>query len=210
MGHWRKQMISILITNKCNMACKYCYLGDKSSCDNQPKRVIDVNCAKRAIKDYFDGKHDWVLVQFKEKDTDFMPIPIVAEYRRHKKKWFVSADDTVSIDYYNDTCEPVAFMEIPHYKEATVGDKTARLELNKKELLHVQNDLIHNIYDIKKSVFGEEWWLGCVLSEAEKKLLTKEKEEQLRSYGYYSRLELKEKLDKFEEDNFMEDQCCGG
>ena len=56
MGHWRKQMISILVTNRCNMACKYCYLGDKNIRDEKPKRVIDINFAKRAIKDYFSSQ----------------------------------------------------------------------------------------------------------------------------------------------------------
>ena len=40
MGHWRKEMISILVTNKCNMACKYCYLGDTTVKDEKEKRVI--------------------------------------------------------------------------------------------------------------------------------------------------------------------------
>ena len=56
MGHWRKQMISILVTNHCNMACKYCYLGDKNIRDEKPKKVIDINFAKRAIKDYFSDQ----------------------------------------------------------------------------------------------------------------------------------------------------------
>lgn len=164
----------------------------------------------RPIKEYFEEPHDWVLVQFKEKDTDFMPIPIVAEYRRHKNKWFPIEDDNSFVNYLNDICEPVAFMQIPHYKKVTVGEKTAKLELNKKELYHLQNDLISQIYDIKKAAFGDDYDMGCKLSDREKSLLTKEKETLLKSYGYYSRLELKEKLDKFEEDNFMEDQYCGG
>ena len=163
----------------------------------------------RPIEEYFKEPHDWVLVQFKEKDTGFMPIPIVAEYRKHRNKWFASVDNDISIDYYNNVCEPVAFMEIPHYKKVTIKNKTARLNLNQIELLHLKNDLIHNIYDIKKTVFGDKWQLGCVLGEEEKALLTKEKEWQLRSYGYYERFALLEKLDKFENDNFAEDQCCG-
>lgn len=53
MGHWRKQMISILVTNKCNMCCKYCYLGDTESKQQKEKKVVNINFAKKAIKDYF-------------------------------------------------------------------------------------------------------------------------------------------------------------
>ena len=53
MGHWRKQMISILVTNKCNMACKYCYLGSKDAKNEKEKRLIDIKFAKKAIQDYF-------------------------------------------------------------------------------------------------------------------------------------------------------------
>lgn len=53
MGHWRKEMISILVTNKCNMACRYCYLGDTSIKDEKKKQVVNINFAKKAIKDYF-------------------------------------------------------------------------------------------------------------------------------------------------------------
>lgn len=53
MGHWRKQMISILVTNRCNMACKYCYLGDTNVKERKEKRTVNLNFAKKAIKDYF-------------------------------------------------------------------------------------------------------------------------------------------------------------
>lgn len=91
-----------------------------------------------------------------------------------------------------------------------MGNKTAKLELDKYELHHLQNDVISYIYEIKKIVFGNKWSFGCKLSDEEKSLLTEEKEKQLRTYGYYSRLELKEKLDKFEYDKFPERNCCGG
>ena len=93
-------------------------------------------------------------------------------------------------------------------KEQFNANKVVKLELNKKELYHLQNDIITQIYLIKKSVFGIDYDMGCKLSNKEKSLLTEEKEKMLKIYGYYSRLELKEKLDKFENDNFAEIQSC--
>jgi len=49
MGHFRKKMITIFMTNQCNMRCKYCYLGDSENV----KESIDLKFAKRAIQDYF-------------------------------------------------------------------------------------------------------------------------------------------------------------
>lgn len=53
MGHWRKQMISILMTNQCNMNCKYCYLGSQEKKQEKTRQVVNMKFAKRAIKDYF-------------------------------------------------------------------------------------------------------------------------------------------------------------
>lgn len=55
MGHFRKECISFLMTNACNMRCSYCYLGDKKSkpFDPQAKR-INLDFAKRGIEDFFD------------------------------------------------------------------------------------------------------------------------------------------------------------
>ncbi len=87
--------------------------------------------------------------------------------------------------------------------------KTVTIELTKEELYHLQNDLISYIWNIKKRVFGDAWSFGCRLSEEEKALLTSEKEQELKESGYYSRLELKSKLDKIEEENFDVPQCAG-
>ncbi len=84
MGHWRKQMISILITNKCNMSCKYCYLGDKTVCDDQPKRVIDINFAKRAIKDYF-GEQARPAVRFFADGEPTLEMDIIKELYRYSE-----------------------------------------------------------------------------------------------------------------------------
>ena len=82
--------------------------------------------------------------------------------------------------------------------------KTAKIVLTLSELRHLQNDVIYSIYHIKKTIFGGDYSLETWLSKEETKQLTKEKEQLLKDYGYYSRLELKEKLGKFERENFEE------
>ena len=82
-----------------------------------------------------------------------------------------------------------------------MNDKVT-VELSRKELNHLQNDVIHNIYDIKKSVFGDSWSFGCELSKEELELLNDDMQRKLFSYGYYSRLELKRKLDAIENKSF--------
>ena len=70
----------------------------------------------KRIEEYNPVWMDWVLVQFKERKSGFMPIPMVAE-RRSNGKWFGQCDDTPTEEYLNEFCEAVAFMEIPLYKE---------------------------------------------------------------------------------------------
>lgn len=86
-------------------------------------------------------------------------------------------------------------------------NKIVVVELNKEELKHLINDTIAYIYRIKKTVFGDDWNLGTNISEVD--VLTEEQEEKLRMYGYYSRKELLDKLEKLESDNFQELSCCG-
>lgn len=78
----------------------------------------------------------------------------------------------------------------------------ATLELTYSELCHLQNDVISYIYHIKEIVFGDDWSFGCRLSKEEIDLLDNDKIKQLNDYGYYSRLRLKEKLDRFEKEHF--------
>ena len=61
MGHWRKKMISILLTNRCNMACKYCYLSGGQECKNRPTKKIDLDFAKIGISDYFSMSNTYAV-----------------------------------------------------------------------------------------------------------------------------------------------------
>lgn len=75
------------------------------------------------------------------------------------------------------------------------------VELSKKELTHLINDTISYIYRIKKNVFGDLSF-GVDISEVE--VLTEKQKEMLTMYGYYSRKELYDKLQKIRNDNFPE------
>ena len=50
MGHYRKQMVSVLLTTRCNLACTYCI----TSCNHYQDFDIDPRFARRGISDYFE------------------------------------------------------------------------------------------------------------------------------------------------------------
>ena len=57
MGHARKRQITVFLTTKCNMDCKYCLT---SAIESKPIS-IDVGFAKKGIEDFFDKyKSYWV------------------------------------------------------------------------------------------------------------------------------------------------------
>ena len=74
----------------------------------------------RPINFYFTekGKHDWALVQFKEKATAFTGIPHICEWRKSGKfgeGWHTQDgdDDMATFEYLNDFCSAIAFLEWP-------------------------------------------------------------------------------------------------
>lgn len=74
----------------------------------------------KTIDKYFDNKHDWVIVQFEEKETGFRGLPHIAEYRTGKDKqgWFLQDDEREEyFDYINTICKPIAFCELPIYEK---------------------------------------------------------------------------------------------
>jgi len=86
-------------------------------------------------------------------------------------------------------------------------EKTVTVELTKAELIHLENDLISYIWQIKERAFGDIWNFGTDITEVEK--LTPEQEEELKSSGYYSRKALLDRLKKIEKENFPDVTCCG-
>lgn len=51
MGHCRKDICTIVLTNKCNLNCSYCWVSKTPH--DFPKKVIDLEFAKRGILDYY-------------------------------------------------------------------------------------------------------------------------------------------------------------
>lgn len=49
MAHYRKQMVSVLLTTRCNLGCLYCI----TSCNHVGQLDIDARFARRGIADYF-------------------------------------------------------------------------------------------------------------------------------------------------------------
>lgn len=60
MAHWRKQMISFLVTSDCQLGCVYCYIPKVSKLIAPEDRVIDVDFAVAGMKDFFA----WAKVPF--------------------------------------------------------------------------------------------------------------------------------------------------
>ena len=83
-------------------------LTNSNSEFNQLKKLI----TWKPIEEYFDNKHDWVIVQFEEINTGFRGLPKIAEFRTIDNKWHTEADDKIMDDYLNDMCKPIAFMEL--------------------------------------------------------------------------------------------------
>ena len=81
------------------------------------------------------------------------------------------------------------------------------IELTLPELRHLQNDLISYIWKIKKIVFGDKWNFGTDITEVDQ--LTPKQEQKLKELGYYSRVELLNKLNAFEKIYFPGCECCG-
>jgi radical SAM protein with 4Fe4S-binding SPASM domain len=50
MAHFRKEIISMILTNKCNFKCKYCLADDIK---DGKKQTLDIDFAKQGIDDFF-------------------------------------------------------------------------------------------------------------------------------------------------------------
>ena len=79
---------------------------------NSPFNTLKRLVMWQPMENYFDKQHDWVLVQFEEKDTGFRLLPHVAEFRTIDNKWHTDADDKAMDNYINDMCKPIAFREL--------------------------------------------------------------------------------------------------
>ena len=76
------------------------------------------------IIDYYENKDkyklDWALVQFKETETGFMPLPCVAEYIKRDGVWITQSDRD---RYLCEMCEPIAFMLWKPYEKEDLDEQ---------------------------------------------------------------------------------------
>jgi uncharacterized protein len=57
MAHCRKQQVSFLLTNQCNLNCDYCYINKRDT----PAKRIDLNFAVRGMEDFFSSNNSrWI------------------------------------------------------------------------------------------------------------------------------------------------------
>ena len=78
MAHYRKQQISFLLTNKCNLNCNYCYINKQKNHSTK----LDINFAKCGINDFFNtNKSRWIRF-FAEGETtlEFSLMKQVRDY----------------------------------------------------------------------------------------------------------------------------------
>ena len=72
-------------------------------------------------------------------------------------------------------------------------EKSVNIEINRSELLHLENGLISDIWHIKDVVLGKERsTYGTDLKNEEP--ITEEEKSKLEMYGYYSRKKLLDRL----------------
>ena len=53
MPHYNKQMISLFLTTKCNLRCRYCYNSLERSC--REEQSLSITMAKAGIKTFFQS-----------------------------------------------------------------------------------------------------------------------------------------------------------
>lgn len=59
MAHFEKNCITIFLTEKCNLNCKYCYCEEEHKKNNE----INIDFCKRGIKDFFE-LNDYIYLRF--------------------------------------------------------------------------------------------------------------------------------------------------
>ena len=84
MGYFRKNLITIMLTDKCNLACPYCYLTKVLKKRNETKS-ISLDFAKKGIDDFF-ALNEPALRFFAEGEptAEFDTIVKLWEYANHK------------------------------------------------------------------------------------------------------------------------------
>ena len=87
-------------------------------------------------------------------------------------------------------------------------EKSVNIEINRSELLLLENGLISDIWHIKDIVLGKERsTFGTDLKNEEP--ITEEEKSELEMYGYYPRKKLLDRLKEIEAKEFPQNDCMG-
>jgi len=86
MGHCRKTALSIFLNTKCNLRCKYCYVGGSNS--NCIQKVINKNFIRCAVLDFFKQYSSRHIRFFStgEVTTSFSALKEITDWIRTKSK----------------------------------------------------------------------------------------------------------------------------
>lgn len=80
MAHCRKKCLTVLLTEACNLRCKYCYCGESRS-----NKKIDINFVKRAIKDFYDDGNE-LFIRYFGNGEPTIEFELIKEINKYAKK----------------------------------------------------------------------------------------------------------------------------
>lgn len=163
MAHCRKKCLSVLLTEACNLRCKYCYCGEERG-----NRKINIKFVKKAIEDFKDSGNELFIRYFGDGEPvlEFEMIKEITEFSRkldsnayfelqtngtfseEKAKWIAENIDIVWISYdgttkVNDFYRP----NLSGNSMSTIVEKNIRYLNNKVKELGVRATIgRQNIY----------------------------------------------------------------
>lgn len=145
MGHCRKKMITLLMTNTCNLDCKYCYVEK----DIDKVKTINIDFAKNGIRDYFQNNASPAVRFFADGEPTlaFEKIKLLKEYSQeisNKKVLFeIQTNGCFNEEIRDWLAENMDIIFISLDGPAEINDKlrgnTSLIENNLKFLSKIKN-----------------------------------------------------------------------
>lgn len=175
MAHCRKKCLSILLTQACNLKCKYCYCGQERG-----KRSININFVKRAIQDFRNTGNELFIRFFGdgEPTIEFGKIKEITEFSKkldknayfelqtngffseEKAHWigknihivWISYDGTTKVnDFYRPNCSGKPVSDIVENNIKYLNGKVKKLGVRStvgKQNIYCQNEMIDKMKEL--------------------------------------------------------------